>query len=228
MLKILIQINPYFVMNNSFLSFLTPKEPKFFPILRSLSDVIYEASKILEESIKNYDHASYEEYFSKIKEQEKAGDQLSGKVFDELNTTFITPFDREDIHHLADRMDDVIDRINSTAKKIILYKPKTMPASAVDLAHQMVEGAIILQNSIDDICHIRKNAGNLKGRLIDLQIMENKADDIFNQFLINLFENEKDAFEVIKLKEIMAEIERATDVAESVGKIIQTIIVKYA
>lgn len=215
-------------MNNSFLSFLTPKEPKFFPILRNLSDVIYNASVLLEESVTNYSQENKENYYKKIKEEEKKGDQISTKVFDELNSTFITPFDREDIHALADRMDDVIDRINSTSKRIMLYNPKDMPASAIELAHQLVEGAIILQKAIDDLTHIRKNAGNLKGRMIELNIMENKADDIYNQFLINLFENEKNAIEVIKLKEIMSEMERATDIAESVGKIIQTIIVKYA
>lgn len=215
-------------MNNSFLSFLTPKEPKFFPILRNLSDVIYNASVLLEESVTNYSQDNKENYYKKIKEEEKKGDQISTKVFDELNSTFITPFDREDIHALADRMDDVIDRINSTSKRIMLYNPKDMPASAIELAHQLVEGAIILQKAIDDLTHIRKNAGNLKGRMIELNIMENKADDIYNQFLINLFENEKNAIEVIKLKEIMSEMERATDIAESVGKIIQTIIVKYA
>lgn len=215
-------------MNNSFLSFLTPKEPKFFPILRNLSDVIYNASVLLEESVTNYSQENKENYYKKIKEEEKKGDQISTKVFDELNSTFITPFDREDIHALADRMDDVIDRINSTSKRIMLYNPKDMPASATELAHQLVEGAIILQKAIDDLTHIRKNAGNLKGRMVELNIMENKADDIYNQFLINLFENEKNAIEVIKLKEIMSEMERATDIAESVGKIIQTIIVKYA
>lgn len=223
-----ININNNNGMNNSFLSFLTPKEPKFFPLLRGLSDIIYNASVLLEEGIRNYGTSDTEEFAKKIKEQEKAGDLLSNKIFDELNSTFITPFDREDIHSLADTMDDVIDRINSTVKKIALYQPKVMPALAVDLAHQMVVADTILQQATDDISHIRKNSNNIKKTLVDLDAMEHKADDIFNHFLIELFNTEKDAIEFIKLKEIMAEMERATDIAESVGKIIQTIIVKYA
>lgn len=215
-------------MNNSFLSFLTPREPKFFPLLRGLSDIIYEASVMLEEGISTYGKSDLDEFLKKVKEKEKAGDMLSNKIFDELNSTFITPFDREDIHLLADKMDDVIDRINSTVKKIALYQPKVMPALAVDLAHQMVVAGTILQQATDDISHIRKNSNNIKKTLDDLDAMEHKADDIFNHFLIELFNNEKDAIEFIKLKEIMAEMERATDIAESMGKIIQTIIVKYA
>ena len=113
-------------MNNSFLNSLTPKEPKFFPILKQMADVMYVASNLMIENVEKGDHESAIEYNKKIKEQEKIGDRLSTKVFDELNTTFITPFDREDIHHLANRLDDVTDRINSCSKRIVLYNPKKM------------------------------------------------------------------------------------------------------
>jgi len=111
-------------MNNSFLNNLTPKESKFFPILKQMADVMFVASNLMIESVEKGDHESAIEYNKKIKEQEKIGDTLSNKVFDELNTTFITPFDREDIHHLANRLDDVTDRINSCSKRIVLYNPK--------------------------------------------------------------------------------------------------------
>jgi uncharacterized protein Yka (UPF0111/DUF47 family) len=75
---------------------------------------------------------------------------------------------------------------------------------------------------------LKKSSKKIKEYCIELHDLENKADDVYEQFLIDLFENEKDAIEVIKLKEIMSELEKATDIAEQVGKIIQTIIVKYA
>lgn len=213
---------------NSFLSVFTPKEPKFFPILKEMSTVMISASEIMIEFLKNYDHETANDYYLKIKEQEKKGDALSDRVFDELNATFITPFDREDIHHLANKLDDVTDIVNSCAKKIVLYNPKQMPGSAVELALVLNKCAKTISNAVDELDILKKSPKDVKGYCKDLHDLEHEADDVYEKFLIELFENEKDAIEVIKLKEIMSELEKSTDVAELVGKIIQTIIVKYA
>lgn len=215
-------------MNNSFFSNFTPKEPKFFPILKEMSDVLLVASDLIIECVQNNDHEKAIEFYKKIKEQEKKGDILSAKVFDELNATFITPFDREDIHHLADKLDDVTDYINSSAKKIVLYNPKQLPTSAVDIAKLIKEGAVSIGKAIDQLDVLKKNSAKIKEYCHELKVVENKADDVYENFLIDLFENQKDGIELIKLKEIMSELERATDAAETVGKIIKTIIVKYA
>lgn len=215
-------------MNNSFLNRLTPKEPKFFPILKEMADVILVASELMIECVEKGDHVSAVEYNKKIKAQEKIGDALSNRVFDELNTTFITPFDREDIHHLANRLDDVTDRINSCSKRIVMYNPKRIPQSTVELAKVLRESAVTIGKAVDELDVLKKSAKNIKEHCTRLHDLENQADDVYEQFLINLFENEKDAIEIIKLKEIMSELERATDIADQVGKIIKTIIVKYA
>jgi len=215
-------------MNNSFFSNFTPKEPKFFPILKEMSDVLLVASDLIIECVQNNDHEKAIEFYKKIKEQEKKGDILSAKVFDELNATFITPFDREDIHHLADKLDDVTDYINSSAKKIALYNPILMPTSALEIAKLIREGAVSIGKAIDQLDVLKKNSAKIKEYCKELKVVENKADDVYENFLIDLFENQKDGIELIKLKEIMSELERATDAAETVGKIIKTIIVKYA
>ena len=215
-------------MNNSFFSKFTPKEPKFFPILKEMADVLLVASDLIIECVQNYDHEKAIEYYKKIKEQERRGDALSARVFDELNSTFITPFDREDIHHLADKLDDVTDYINSSAKRIVLYNPKALPTSAIEITKQIKAGAISIGKAVDQLDVLKKNADKIKEYCVELKVIENKADDVYENFLIDLFENHKDAIEVIKLKEIMSELEKATDAAEHVGKIIKTIIVKYA
>lgn len=215
-------------MNNSFFSKFTPKEPKFFPILKEMSDVISVASDLIIECVQNSNHEAAIEYYKKIKEQERKGDALSARIFDELNSTFITPFDREDIHHLADRLDDVTDFINSCAKKIVLYNPKNMPAGALDIAKLIKDGGICIGKAVDELDVMKKNSKKIKEYCTELHKIESKADDVYENFLIELFENEKDAVEIIKMKEIMNELERATDAAEYVGKIIKTIIVKYA
>lgn len=215
-------------MNNSFFSKFTPKEPKFFPILKEMSDVMLVASDLMIEFIKNYDHETALDYYKKIKEQEKKGDVLSNKIFDLLNSTFITPFDREDINQLSNRLDDVTDYINSCAKRIVLYNPKALPERAVELASLIREGAITIGKAIDELDILKKDAKKIKSYCIELHDIENRADDVYEHFIIDLFEKEKDSIELIKIKEIMYELEKATDVAEYVGKIIKTIIVKYA
>jgi predicted phosphate transport protein (TIGR00153 family) len=215
-------------MNNSFFSKFTPKETKFFPVLKEMADVLMVASDLIIECVQNTDHEKAIEYYKKIKEQEKRGDELSGKIFDDLNTTFITPFDREDINHLSNRLDDVTDYINSCAKKIVLYNPKQIPASAVDIANLIKEGAIFISKAVDELDVLKKSRKKVTQYCAELHNIENKADDVYEHFLIDLFENQKDAVEIIKQKEIMYELEKATDAAEYVGKIIKTIIVKYA
>jgi len=215
-------------MNNSFFSKFTPKEPKFFPILKEMADVLLVASDLIIECVQNNDHEKAIDYYKKIKEQERKGDALSGRIFDELNSTFITPFDREDINNLSNRLDDVTDYINSCAKKIVLYNPRQMPESAVELARLIREGAVCIGKAVDELDVLKKNSKKIKEYCLELHDIENRADDVYEHFLIELFEKESNGIELIKLKEIMYELEKATDAAEYVGKIIKTIIVKYA
>ena len=168
------------------------------------------------------------EYYKKIKELERDGDRLSNRVFEELNSTFITPFDREDIHHLANKLDDVTDEINSCAKRIAFYKPKSLPADALVLAKMIKEGAVFIAKAVEELDVLKKSPAKIKEYCNELHLMENRADDAYQQFIIKLFEEEKDSIEIIKLKEIVYELEKTTDVEEHVGKIIKTIIVKYA
>ena len=215
-------------MNNSFFTRFMPKEPKFYGLLKQMAEVSSQAAVLMIECVKSTQYEEMVEYAKKIKAYEKTGDNTLVQIFDDLNTTFITPFDREDIHDLANCLDDVMDRINSSAKKIVLYRPKNIPESAAKLAHCVSEAADIVLNAVTELSNVRKNAKNIKELCNHLHDIENNADEVYEEFLSNLFANEKDNIEVIKLKEIMRELENATDAAEGVGKIIKTIIVKYA
>jgi len=215
-------------MVNSFFSRFTPKETKFFPIFKQMSDVILAGSGLLVECTKANTHEQQSEYYKKIKEQERIGDKLSHKVFDELNTTFITPFDREDIHQLAIHMDDVMDGINSAAKRIALYNPKVIPEDALELAKLIKDSAVCLGKIMDELEGLKYNSKQIKIYCKELHDIENKGDDVYENFVLKLFENEKDSIELFKLKEILYELENVTDAAELVGKIVRTIIIKYA
>jgi predicted phosphate transport protein (TIGR00153 family) len=205
-----------------------PKEPKFFGLLSQMAETSAEASVLMIECVKSTQHEEIVEYAKKIKAYEKQGDNTLVRIFEDLNTTFITPFDREDIHDLANCLDDVMDRINSSAKKIVLYRPKHMPESAEKLALCVKQASDEVLNAVNELANVKRNAQSIKQICNELHDIENNADEVYEEFLSNLFANEKDNIEVIKLKEIMQELEKATDAAEGVGKIIKTIIVKYA
>ena len=215
-------------MDNSFFSRFTPKEPKFFPLLKQMSEVLTSSARLLVESM-GYDTAEERQaYYRRIKELERDGDRLTHRIFDELGTTFITPFDREDIHALASHMDDVIDGINSCAKRIAIYNPRPIGESGKELGGFIVEEAVCIGKAMDELEGFRKNPASLREHCSRLHDIENQADDVYELFIRKLFEEEKDSIELIKIKEIMQELEKTTDSAEEVGKVLKTLIVKYA
>jgi predicted phosphate transport protein (TIGR00153 family) len=215
-------------MKKSIFSGLMPKEPKFYDLLIQMAEVSAEAAILMLDCVKNIEYEKVVELAKQIKVYEKKGDNTLIKIFDELNTTFITPFDREDIHDLANRLDDVMDYINSCAKKIMLYRPKHIPESALALAQLVDRASDVVLVAVKELSVVKKNAENIKQLCNSLHDIENSADEVYEEFLSNLFANEKDSIEVVKLREIMQELEKATDATEDVGKIIKTIIVKYA
>ena len=215
-------------MKNSFFSRFTPNEPKFFPLLKQLSEVLSAASALLVESMQHDSAAERAEYYKQIKEKEREGDKLTHSIFDQLSTTFITPFDREDIHDLASCMDDVIDGINSCAKRINIYNPRPISDSGKELSRLIQEESLCIVKAMDELETFRKNPAQLRQYCARLHDIENQADDVYEFFITRLFEEEKDCIELIKIKEIMHELEKTTDAAEHVGKILKNLIVKYA
>lgn len=215
-------------MNNSFFSKFGPKEPKFFDYLKQISEVLLTASDLLMESLECETREERKASFRKIKEQERKGDELSHKIFEELSSSFITPFDREDIHLLADCLDDVIDRINSCSKRIAIYNPKKNNPFEQALGEIVKKDAACIDMAMGELASLRKNASKLKEHCKELHDLENRGDDIYENAIIQLFEEEKDGIELIKMKEILNELEKATDASEHVGKALRTIIVKYA
>ena len=215
-------------MNNSLFSRFTPKEPKFFSYLQQTSEVLVKASDLLIEMLQCEGKEKRMDFYHLIKDEERKGDKLSHEIFEELSTSFITPFDREDIHLLADSLDDVLDRINSCAKRIAIYKPKKNVASTLKLGKIVKQDADSIREAMKELESLRKNASQLKDIYKKLHDLENEGDDVYELAIIDLFENEKDGIELIKTKEILGELEKATDAAEKVGKSLKTIIVKYA
>lgn len=215
-------------MKNSFFSRFTPKEPKFFPLLKQLSEILTASSELLVEGMKHDSPEKRAIFYKRIKDMEREGDKLTHRILDELGTTFITPFDREDIHDLASGIDDVIDGINSCAKRIAIYNPHPISESEKELSRMIQQEAEYIVKAMDELETFRQNPNTLRGYCSKMHDIENHADDVYELFITKLFEEEKDCIELIKIKEIVYELEKTTDAAEHVGKILRSLIVKYA
>ncbi|MDD2621636.1 MAG: DUF47 family protein [Bacteroidales bacterium] len=213
---------------NQFISILVPKENKFYPLYKKQADILVESTEHLLKFAQAQTWEEREEIYKNIKSCETKADDVTHTIFNELNKTFITPFDREDIQLLASKMDDVLDYINSAINQCVLYKPKTFTHFMSDVSNQIHQAALSLQKAFYLIPQIMKQSEKIMEACIEINAVENETDDLYRRFLIELFENEKDAIELIKRKEIMADLEAATDKAEDVTDILKSIIIKLA
>jgi predicted phosphate transport protein (TIGR00153 family) len=203
------------------MSKLFKKDEKFFKIFGQMTVYILEAAEILGNMLRN-PMADLVPLASKIKDLEHKGDELTHSVIDELNKTFITPIDREDIHDLSAALDDVLDLIDSTATRIVLFRiaePITaVPEMCAVLLSQAMEMGAAVSN-LQDNDHVVE-------RCIEINRLENDADRLFQSAIASLFDEVKDPIDVIKRKEIIETLEAATDKAEDVANVLESIIVK--
>jgi uncharacterized protein len=197
------------------------KDEKFFKIFGQMTVHILEAAEILGNMLRN-PASDQAPLAGKIKDLEHKGDELTHSVIEELNKTFITPIDREDIHDLSKALDDVLDLIDSTAIRIVLFRItepiRTAPEMAAVLLSQSMELGAAVSN-LQDNDHVVE-------RCIEINRLENDADRLFQSAIASLFDEVKDPIEVIKRKEIIETLEAATDKAEDVANVLESIIVK--
>ncbi|MFO7617323.1 MAG: DUF47 family protein [Bacteroidales bacterium] len=206
---------------------LLPKEEKFFPMFEGLSELISKASHILAKIIDSPEPSQMEEEFKEIKNLENQADDIAHSVFDALDTTFITPFDREDIHQLVSKMDDVLDFINAVSQQIKLYKPKKLPAGYRELNMIVVRGCEQIRIAVMELRNLKKPI-KINDACVKINELENMADEIYHQLISELFQREENAIELIKHKEILETLEMTTDRVEDVSDILKTIIIKSA
>jgi predicted phosphate transport protein (TIGR00153 family) len=197
------------------------KDEKFFKIFGQMTVHILEAAELLGNMVRN-PTADLAPLASKIKDLEHKGDELTHRVIDELNKTFITPIDREDIHDLTAALDDVLDLIDSTATRIVLFRItepiRSVPEMCAVLLSQVMEIGAAVSN-LQDNDHVVE-------RCIEINRLENDADRLFQSAIAALFDEVKDPIAVIKRKEIIETLEAATDKAEDVANVLESIIVK--
>jgi predicted phosphate transport protein (TIGR00153 family) len=205
--------------------FLVPQEKKFFPLFEKASGNLLETSGVLIKMVNCTDADKRRELLREIERLEHIGDSVTHEIFTELSTTFITPFDREDIHALTSAVDDVVDFIHGSAKRIELYKIHVPDANISKFAELIEKGAEELHKAISGLRDL-KNVDAIRSACVRINSIENHADDIFDNAIARLFVEQTDAIEIIKIKEVLSVLETATDKCEDAANVLETIIVK--
>jgi len=212
---------------NKVLQFLVPKDSKFFPLFIGVAENLVEGCKTFKTLVTHDDAEKRTEIIGQIKDIEHKGDGFTHDIFRELNSTFITPFDRQDIQEMACSIDNVLDYIDGTCQRILLYKPKRLPKELDKSADILIECSELILFAVQELKK-HKNYEKIKEACIRINTLENIADDAYHVGLSDLFENEKDPIELIKMKEILQAIEKAIDCAEDVSDVLKTIILKQS
>ena len=213
---------------NSILSVFAPKDAKFFPLLIETSEILDKSAELLKELFESTDKERINELCRLIKMEETNGDKVTGKIFKALNETFITPFDREDITALTDTMDDVIDVINRVAQKVILFSPETLPPATLAMATVVKKGTFEIKSAVNELSKLRNSDKQIRAHTKEIKHLEEEADRIYEKGTSSLFKSDIRTLELMKLKEIIQELEKVANKMNNVGKILKTMIVKYA
>jgi hypothetical protein len=205
---------------------LLPKDEKFYQLLEESTTNLLKAGVALRMLPKCRTQHDRENTASIIKDIEHAGDSITHRIFNELNSTFVTPIDREDIHLLASALDDVLDHIDGVAARFNLYKVPAVPDIMVDLIEVLNKSIIELTDGVHHLRNLNdvKSLGEIIKKVNDY---ENQADMIFDRAIADLFEKEKDPITIIKLKEIFVGLETATDKCEDAANVLEGLLIKH-
>jgi len=201
-----------------------PREERFFDLFGEAAKNVVRGAELLVELVG--DHTRAAELRRQIEEVEHEGDITTHEIADRLNRTFVTPFDHEDIHELAGRMDDILDNIEATADRMYLYEAGEATPEMVGLVQVLADAARALEKAVEGLRNIGRNARRIMDHCIEIHRLENMGDDQSRQALAQLFRG-SDALYALKWKEIYDHVEEAIDKCEDVAVIVEGIVVKH-
>jgi uncharacterized protein len=164
---------------------------------------------------------------AQIRDIEHDGDRITHRTFETLNTSFITPFDREDIHALISRLDDILDAANGVAQRVVLYQVHEIPPRLLALSELLVESAEAVRLAVMALPDRKQHKPATKA-CVEVNRLENVADTLHREALADLFTNLTDAIAIMKLKELYQLLEEATDRCEDVANVVEGIIIKQS
>jgi predicted phosphate transport protein (TIGR00153 family) len=199
---------------------LLPTETRFFDLFETQAATVLEAARALQDMARNFDRV--EERAQHIKDLESRGDHITHDLIDKLNRTFITPFDREDIHALASALDDVLDNIEGVSSRFALFRVHAMTPETVDLIAIVEQACTTIYDAVRHLRDLKR----IPDYCIRINHLENQADQVSRAITAKLFENTTDFRELIKWKELYGRLEATTDDCEDVANILEGIFVK--
>jgi predicted phosphate transport protein (TIGR00153 family) len=202
---------------------LIPRETKFFDMFVGMAENLIEGARLMKALLENFQDVPAQ--VSRLKDIEHRGDEMTHAVITKLNQTFITPFDREDIHRLASSLDDVLDLLNAAGDRLIVYKIDAVPRESAVLA------GLILQQSEElagAVSILEKQHQRVLQHCVEINRLENEADRVTRDAVGKLFEYERDPIQLIKIKELYEVLELATDKAEDAANVLESVILKSA
>jgi predicted phosphate transport protein (TIGR00153 family) len=200
---------------------LRPSKTSFYEMFATSGQNLVVGAHLLKELL-GADPSQRKEIAEKMRAAEHAGDEATHAIMRELNETFVTPFDREDIYRLASALDDVMDFMEAAVDLVVLYNIAALPAEVADQVDVLERAAELTAEAMPRL----RGMKNLDEFWIELNRLENQADQVYRRLLARLFSGEYDALTVLKLKEVVDQLEAAADAFETVANTVETIAVK--
>jgi predicted phosphate transport protein (TIGR00153 family) len=204
---------------------LFPQKSVIFELFEKSVWNVHEGAKALKDLFENY--TDLPSKVQKIKDLEHDGDDVTHHILEHLAKTFITPLDRDDINHIAQRLDDVLDQVDMAANRMILFDIPQPTEEAKEFSRILFKSTALLIEAISKLRNL-KNSHTILECCLEIHTQENEADRLMQQAIGRLFDEATDAKEIIKWKDIYQILESATDRCEDVADVLHTIIVKHA
>jgi len=199
-----------------------PRDEKFFELFGEQAEVLHEAAGLLVKMLET-DDRDVREHANRIKSLEHRGDQMTHDIITRLNQTFITPLDREDIHSLSSRLDDVLDLVDAAATRVLLFKLKDVRPPAIELARIIQRATAEIEAAVP---HILDKREKILDHCQELNRLEHESDTVCRSAIAQLFDEEPNAIELIKWKELYEVLEAAVDKAEDVADVLESVVLK--
>lgn len=212
---------------NSFVKLFTPKDRVFYNLFEEVADNLHEMGKVFRDGMYEKEDQKKDQLLSTLEAMEHKNDELTHRLFVELGQNFITPFDREDIHYLATSLDDVADYIWASAKSIVNYDINEVNDTMRAFSDVILSSTGSLRVALKGLRNM-KDIKSITDACVKVNSYENEADEILDKALKHLFLHEKNAIELIKLKELYQALEIVTDKCEDSANVIESIIIKYS
>jgi predicted phosphate transport protein (TIGR00153 family) len=201
---------------------LTPQNPRFYDLFAAAGATISDAAGVLCDFFDDTSSERRADLAARLRELEHIGDETTHDIMRGINTSFITPFDREDIALLAARLDDVLDDMEAAADLTVLYRIDRLPPGVRGQAALLAEAATLTAEAMTRL----RSLADLESYWIAVNEVENRADDIYRALLADVFNNGDDVVYMIKVKEVIDQLEAAADAFEHVANVVQSIAAK--